>query len=61
MVNGNKLVLLFLTNIYTVKPPLIYLEKRRQELLNFFVAHGYFKKKGSSTVTVTPVAFYKLS
>lgn len=61
MVNGSKLVSLFLMNRYTVKPPLICLEKCRQELFNFFVAHGYLKGKGTSTVTVTPVAFYKLT
>lgn len=61
MINGSKLVLFFLTNMYTVKSPLTCLEKCKQELLNFFLAHGYLKEKGTSTVTVTPVAFYELS
>lgn len=60
MVNGSKLELLFLSNIFTGKPSLICLEKCRQEFLDFFVAQSYVKGKGTSPITVTPVPFYKL-
>lgn len=61
MVKSSKLVLLlFLSNIFTVKPSLICLEKCRQKLLDFFVAQSYLKGKGTSPVTAAPVPFYKL-
>lgn len=60
MVNGSKLLLLFLSDLFTVKHSLISLEKWRRELLDFFVAQSYLKGKGTSPVTVTPVPFYKL-
>lgn len=67
MVNGSKLALIFLMSMYkayfvrSTKPTLVCLEKSKQELLNFFVAHGYLKGKGTSTVTTAPLAFSKLS